>query len=281
MALGREQVDWSQDVWDAIDAAVHDEFHRTAVALKFIPFHGQVDNAMTVPSDIVDLDTMTVDESAVIALVELGIEFGLTRQQIAAEVQSLTGLGLATRAANLLAQAEDAVLFSGDAAFDEAIFTRVQHRSGSAGTGLLGAAHETVSVQPVSGDPKRYEEHTFDAVVHAYSRLQQRGHNGPYALALRSDEYADTFASAARSIVMPADRIKPLVSLGMFGSGMLPASTGVMVSVGGNTMDLVVGVEPTTEFLQVSDAGAYRFRVFERFALRVKDNSAIVKLDFQ
>jgi uncharacterized linocin/CFP29 family protein len=281
MALGREQVDWGPDVWEALDDAVHDEFHRSAVGLKFIPFHGQIDNAMTVPADVVDLDTMTVDESAVIALVELGIEFGLTRQQTAAEAQNLTGIALATRAANLLAQAEDLVLFSGEAAFDDPLFKRVQRRSGDAGAGLLGATDQAVTVTPVSDKPKRYVEHTFDAVVEGYSLLQRQGHNGPYALALRSEMYADTFASVPTSIVLPADRITPLVSLGMFGTGMLPPSTGVLVSVGGNTMDLVVGVEPTTEFLQLSTEGVYRFRVFERFALRVKDRSAIVRLDFQ
>jgi len=64
MSLGREQVDWDDAVWKTLDDAVHDEFHRSAVALKFIPFHGQVDNAMTVPADVIDLETMTVDEAA-------------------------------------------------------------------------------------------------------------------------------------------------------------------------------------------------------------------------
>jgi len=279
--MGREQVDWTSDVWDALDAAVHDEFHRSAVGLKFIPFHGQVDNAMTVPSDVVDLDTMTVDESAVVGLVELGVEFGLTRQQTAAEAQNLTGIALATKAANLLAQAEDMVLFSGEAAFQDPLFKRVQRRSGDGGPGLLGSTDQSVTVTPVSDNPKRYAEQTFEAVVQAYSVLQQQGHNGPYALALRSEQYADTFASEPTSLVMPADRITPLLALGMFGTGTLPPSTGVLVSVGGNTMDLVVGIEPTTEFLQVSTEGFYRFRVFERFVLRVKDRTAIVRLNFE
>ena len=282
MVLGREQVEWSQDIWDSLDNAVHDEFHRSAVGLKFIPFHGQVDNAMTVPSDVVDLDTMTVDESAVIALVELGVEFGLTRQQTAAEAQHRTGDALATRAANLLAQAEDLILFSGEAALKDPLFKRVQRRSGDAGTGLLGAAGNVVNVAPDGGGaPKRYVEHIFDAVVEGYALLQGQGHNGPYALALRSEAYADTFASLPGSIVMPADRITPLVQLGMFGTGTLPPATGLLISVGGNTVDLVVGVEPTTEFLQVSTEGLYRFRVFERFALRVKDSSALVRLAFE
>jgi uncharacterized linocin/CFP29 family protein len=280
MALGREQMAWSGDVWAALDAAVHDEFHRSAVGLKFIPFYGQIDNAMTVPADVLDLDTMTIDESAVIALVELGVEFGLTRQQTAAEAQNQTGVALATRAANLLAQAEDRIIFSGDAALDDPLFKRVQKRSGDAGPGLLGVADQAIAVQPVSDNPKRYMDNTFTAVVEACAMLQQQGQNGPFALALHSDVYADTLASPPTSLVMPADRIRPLVALGMYGTGMLPPLTGVVVSVGGNTMDLVVGVEPTTEFVQVSTDGFYRFRVFERFALRVKDRTAVVRLNF-
>jgi len=282
MALGREQVQWNDTVWNTLDAAVHDEFHRSAVALKFIPFHGQLANAMTVPADVIDLDSMTVDEAGVSALVELGIDFGLTRQQTAAEEQNETGVTLATRSANMLALAEDLAIFMGDGAFKNPLFKRVRKRSGNAGTGLFGSAAETVTVNAVAaGPPKRYGEATFAAVADAYARLQKRGHYGPYALALRTEIYADTFAPLANTLVMPADRIRALVELGLFGTGALPESTGVMVSVGGNSMDLVVGTEPTTEFLQQDPDGYYRFRVFERFALRVKDSSAIVALKFE
>src|SRR6266481_1652837 len=139
MSLGREQLQWSDSVWKALDAGVHDEFHRTAVGLKFIPFHGQMENAMTVPADIIDLRKMTVDEANVTALVELGIDFGLTRQQIASEEDYSTGSTLATRAANLLARGEDLAIFLGDRAFKEPLFKRVSHRSGSAGAGLLAS----------------------------------------------------------------------------------------------------------------------------------------------
>ena len=146
--------------------------------------------------------------------------------------------------------------------------------------GLLGSATESVTVNPVSTTPKRYGENTFAAVADAYARLQQKGHYGPYALALRSEIYADTFAPLPNTLMMPADRIRPLVELGLFGTGALPESAGVMVSVGGNSMDLVVGVEPTTEVLQQDANGFYRLRVFERFALRIKDTTAIVALKF-
>jgi uncharacterized linocin/CFP29 family protein len=279
MALGRDQLNWSDSVWKTLDDAVHDEFHRTAVGLKFIPFHGQLDDAVNAPADVIDSATMTVNEAEVTALVELGIDFGLSRQQTAAEEQNGTGITLGTRAANLLAQAEDLVIFLGDAAFKNPLFKQVRRRAGTGGPGLLGSAADTVPVRPVS--PDQYGENSFRSVAEAYGHLQRQGHNGPYALALHSDIYADTLAPVANMPAVPADQIRQLVSLGMFGTGALPPKTGVLVSVGGNSMDLVVGMEPTTEVLQQDEDGFYRFRVFERFVLRVKDKKAIVRLNFE
>jgi hypothetical protein len=46
-------------------------------------------------------------------------------------------------------------------------------------------------------------------------------------------------------------------------------------------MDLVVGLHARTVFLQQDVNQNWRFRVLERFALRVTDPSAIVPLVFQ
>ena len=53
---------------------------------------------------------------------------------------------------------------------------------------------------------------------------------------------------------------------------------GIVVSLAGSAVDLVVAVEATAEFTQIDRRGRYEFRVFERVALRVKDNIAIVRL---
>jgi hypothetical protein len=42
-----------------------------------------------------------------------------------------------------------------------------------------------------------------------------------------------------------------------------------------------MAVEPTTAFVQVADDGMYQFRVFERWALRIKDTTSMVQLEFQ
>jgi uncharacterized linocin/CFP29 family protein len=316
MNLGREKLPWSQEIWNRIDQAVHDECERTKVARKFIPLYGPVaPGELIVISDTVvrDGQTLTVNESATIALVELQAEFTLTLQQVHREGELMTAVTLATRAANLLSQAEDVVIFQGQSAIDgiggtqHPLFAdnKVRVRSGPAGDGLVKAAEanpiQVIRVSPFEpedpddpNEPRRFGERTFAAVADGYSRLQsgtglQQAHYGPYALALHNEPYADTYAPLATTLIMPADRIKPLTTAGFFGTGTLPSTgatpnvretTGVLVSLGGNTMDLVVGMDAITAFLQEDTEGRYRFRVYERFALRLKDTSSVIKFEF-
>jgi uncharacterized linocin/CFP29 family protein len=249
-------------------------------------------------------------------LIELWVEFTLTPQQVDREEELMTAVTLATRAANLVSQAEDVALFQGQAAIQQGeqqhlLFKlrKVHVRSGPAGVGLVNAPDQNpinpedqiIRVPPLAPrypddehEPKRYGERTFGAVAEAYSRLQSgrglaQAHYGPYALVLHNEPYADTYAPLATTLIMPADRIKPLMTAGFYGTGTLPASgdkpmhrktKGILMSLGGNTMDLVVGMDATTAFMQEDPEGRYRFRVFERFALRLKDKTAIMRLEF-
>jgi uncharacterized linocin/CFP29 family protein len=288
--LGRDKVDWPQDVWTLIDQAVHDEAKQTKVAAQFLPIR-PYPGAMTVPADTVDQQSMTVDQSAVTPLVEIWVEFALTAEQVAAEKDLHTAVTLATRATNLLSQGEDLLIFQGQDALNNDLFknNKIRIRGGPAGDGLLKSAKETIPIKPVDEASRKYGENTFAAVAKAYADLQGQGQYGPYALVLPTAAYADTYAPLKDTLVTPADRIKPLMTAGLYGTGTLPGSNGakpdaslegVLVSLGGNTMDLVVGMDATTAFMQVDDQGLYRFRVFERFALRPKDRTAIVDLEF-
>ena len=124
--------------------------------------------------------------------------------------------------------------------------------------------------------------------------MQKAGHYGPYAAVLHSDIYADTHAPLEKTLIMPADRIKALMMTpnGFFGAGTLPTRKGFVVSVGGNSMDVAVGMYPITAFIQVTAGdspgmafqrlgGRYQFRVYERFVLRLKDPTAVVVLKFK
>jgi hypothetical protein len=305
MNLGRDKLDWSTETWKNIDKAVHDEAQRVRIAMQYIPICMTTSDALSIPADTietVDKLPLAVDEGRTISIFEILTGFSMTKQQVSKESEVKTAITLATRATNILMQGEDILMFRGDDALEtggepDPLFAsgRILHRNRSFGPGLLGAvaaipdppgpSSQTIEVDAITYDAKdpslnTYGEKTFGAVSAAYSRLQSKGHYGPYALALHSDIYADTFAPLKSTLIMPADRIKPLVTAGFHGTGTLPPFTGVLVSLGGNTMDLVVGMDAITAFLQEDTEWLYQFRVFERFTLRLKDVTGVITLDF-
>lgn len=310
--FGRDKVHWTPDIWDRIDKAVHDEVMRTRVAQKFLPIRPVISRTTSVPTDAItpptkEAPTLIVDEGLTTRLNEFWVEFALTPQQVDHETGDIMELGhstavtLATRAANLLSQAEDLVIFSGQNAITANVLFQngiVLNRGAPSDTGLLDLppgtpslpAEQVIQVTPKDpAVPGVYAEHTFAAVAEGYSVLQGNGQYGPYALVLQTTPYADTYAPLPDTLILTADRLKPLMTAGFFGTGTLPSNTGeteprffgLLVSLGGNTMDLVVGLDATTAFMQQDTNGSYRFRVVERFALRLKDITAVVRLEFQ
>lgn len=191
-------------------------------------------------------------------------------------------------------------------------------KSGKADIGLLDAPQDypgqdnpqvvTVPVLKNSGPQRRWGENTFGAVAQAYARLQSgeglmQAHNGPYVLVLHFVPYADTLAPLKTTLIMPRDRIRGLVTGGyadkgmtmdsntmgmdayqrethMYGTGTLCPNRGIFLSLGGNTMDLVVGVDAMTEYVTTDCDGNLCFRVFNRFGLRLKDRSSVIRLEF-
>jgi uncharacterized linocin/CFP29 family protein len=312
---GRDKIHWSKEIWDHLDMAVHDECMRTRVAAKYLPIHKVPDHYTTVPADSVSgpadeagvIGAFAVDEGAVLRIPEKWVEFSMTPQQVEQETQieqahrgHSTAVTLATRAANLLMQAEDRVIFQGFSAFATQFFKdNIRFRGTPDDFGLLDIIPADSSVPelpldqviqvPNNGTDQVYGEKTFEAVARGYAILQDKGQYGPYALTLHTIPYADAHAPLATTLIMPADRIKPIMTAGFYGSGTLvahpegpePLFTGSLVNVGGNTMDLVVGLDATTAFMQQDVDGNWRFRVVERVALRVKDIRALIRLEFQ
>jgi uncharacterized linocin/CFP29 family protein len=309
-ANGRDKIHWSKEIWDRIDRAVHAEMLRTRVAQKFLPIRPVLPRTTSVPFDSIELPTAdsptySVDEGATTRLNEYWVEFSLTPQQVdhesgdPMELGHSTAVTLATRAANILARAEDIVIFQGaNGIAGSSLFNdkpaKVLNRGIPADSGLLDLALKGAAQPPILPDveaipvplldktiPGVYGANTFQNVASAYAKLQKKGQYGPYALVLETIPYADTYAPVAAGLVITADRIKPLMTAGFYGSGTLLASRGVLVSLGGNTMDLVVGLDATVAFMQQDPNGNFRFRVVQRFALRLKDSSAVVRLEFE
>jgi uncharacterized linocin/CFP29 family protein len=118
MSLGREALEWAEPTWAAIDQGVHEENVRAGVAAKVIPLRGPMPQAVTVPADAVDPAAMTIDEASVVPLVELRIDFSLSRQQVEQEDELGTATTLSRCASALLTQAEDLVVLQCDTALE-------------------------------------------------------------------------------------------------------------------------------------------------------------------
>jgi len=276
--------------WDGIDKAVDDE-NQTKVAARFLPPY-PLPGETTAQRSTTRLITvngsqiLTIPQSDPISLIEISVQFALTVAQVSDEAQSQLGVTLAHRAGSLLARAEDLVCFQGNTGLGDPVFGTVQTDGSDAGTGLVFAAprNQVISVSPIAvdaADPtqNRYGENTFAAVAKAFAILQE-GHYGRCAVVLHTNVYADTYAALPDTLAYPAERIRGLVSEHYYVSSALPAFTGIVVAIDGDTMDLVIGQDPYTEFTQVNSI-QWIFRLCERIAQRVKDPTAVARLEFQ
>ncbi|MEM9595200.1 MAG: family 1 encapsulin nanocompartment shell protein [Acidobacteriota bacterium] len=293
---------WPELLWRTLDGAVADEMRAVGVARRHLPIRGVADEARTIPSQgIVERaepegsltdgeaaagPALAIDEAPVTPLLEIWTEFVLTRQQAQREEEFGTALTLARRGANLLAQAEDALVLRGTEASDDVPLLAsglVRRRRGPSKVGLLSAplaTAEPLAVPELEPGSGRYGEETYGAVAAGYRRLQGARHRGPFVLVLPPAPFADT-QKALPSLLRPAERIQSLLATPIAATGDLPPASGLLLSTGGDTLELVIGRPPEVAFLFEDEAGFCRFRVWERFALRVKDPTAIVPLQFQ
>ena len=84
---------------------------------------------------------------------------------------------------------------------------------------------------------------------------------------------------------MPQDRIVPFLGGGpLLRSSTLLAGYGIVVALGGASIELVVATDISLQFLQVTNPGPemespyFLFRVYEKVALRIKERPALVGL---
>lgn len=291
---GDAGVAWSADVWQGITDAVTQEVHKVRIGQKVFPTTMLDGDPTEVQDQAIDFANLSIREGRTKQFVEIYQEFPLTRTQVAKEAADKTCQTLSRMAAKALALAEDVVIFQGrDGA---AVLGGVREdQVEAAGHGLLGEASprnaddrdpRRVSV-PIDVDrlaPPRpgviYGENVFSAVVEGIAKLVSKGQAPNYALFLSTAVYADTFVPPSNgSLITTADRIKPLVEGGFYGTGTLPENRGLLVALGGDPTCLFMGREANTEF-ERKQGREYIFRVSERFNFIERDPRSLVALQF-
>jgi hypothetical protein len=167
-----------------------------------------------------------------------------------------TGVSLAMRAANILAQAEDLVIFNGaNAVVSSPLFAGRnpliqfldQKLLANLDSGLLNIkplfngppvqanlvnndiqlqpsqvfpVHPTAAANGVF--PPTFAENTLNAVAAAFSAQQGQGHYEHYALALHTVPYADLHQALKTTLIEPVEPISHLIKAGVHGTGTLP-----------------------------------------------------------
>jgi uncharacterized linocin/CFP29 family protein len=296
------EVNWPDAVWKDIRDAVVKEVAKVRVVQKVFPTTVLDTSPTEVIDDIINFADMSIREGSTKSFVEIFQEFPVTNTQVAKEAQLNTTRTLAQMAAKAIALGEDMIIFQGTNGNLPANVSAEQRDS--AELGLLGVANPEdandgdptkvsvpIDVNPVDEEEARakrpgierrrgviYGENMFTAVSQGIAKLTSKGQAPKFALFLPTRAYADTFAPpSVASLVTTADRIRPLVEGGFYGTSQLPDNRGLLAALGGDPTVIYVGREATCESVR-QDGSKMRFRVVERVQFVGRDPRAFVLL---
>jgi uncharacterized linocin/CFP29 family protein len=299
----RLSVGWTEQQWGAIDAAIASEVKRARVVERVIPTKNVGANDKTVAIDRIDAQAGTIDDVTTIPLSEISVQFLLDKQQVQ-QPELTRALSLVRRAASDFARIEDEVFLRGLEAVGgddyqpdgRPLLARVRIQrgrdrerydglAGSARNALLRPGHapgpgQLHLVQTSRLGRLDYGDLIVAAVPEAIVLMEEAGHMGPYHLILGQRAFVAALTPNAPALVLPKDRIEPLLASPIRRSPALEPDEGVLVSTGGDPTDRVVAVEPTLRFFDTTALDQYRFRVYGVLAIRRKELAAVVQLLF-
>ncbi len=279
---------WTEAQWAQVQEAVRDEAKKQRVAASFLPLYGPLpEDAQTVslqeletcPNDAGTASFLEVKDHDTRRLTTLSVTVGLRSAQLS-QPDLASALVAFRRAANLIARAEDYLVFNGQTQTSPPLpaLQPCQATGGDVFDGMIQSAEN--AGQKLLVGPGVTGPELVDLVVQATSMLEQNGHLGPFALVLNTNLFALAH-NPTNSLVLPADRIRPLLDGPLLRSSTLgPGRRGILVSLGGELADLVVASEIKVRFVQITATPSLRYvyRVSQRFTLRIKQPTAFALL---
>ncbi|MGJ7506627.1 encapsulin [Variovorax sp. GT1P44] len=274
------ELNWTDAQWQNVNNAVTEAFGKASVASAFLPMYGPLAGSAEVVRNerLIEVGTtisLDRDHNAVnLKLVNLTVNVELSSEQIADETLSNALLAF-RRAANILALEQDLVVFAGyGRGFMNENSSYVSNQVGpQKGLADLPARAGFDLLGPALPPNVSRGQLVIPAVVKAMNTLERNSNPAPFACVL-GDTLYEAVHDPSQSLVLPADRVTPMLRGGpLLRSGKIEPGTGIVVSLGANVVDIVVGTPPTVQFLQREVNAKFLFRVYTRFALRIRDDS--------
>lgn len=297
---------WTEDQWSLVQQTVRDEARKVRVARSFLP----VDGPLAPETDSVKIQPLIdgpgpglrlpgeaqsrleVDDRRTQALTNISVNVYLRNSQVAQPDLS-SALSMFRRAANIIARCEDRLIFQGQPAnlpgnyFNPipSVFTVTTGGAqwfGLRQTGIfwpprnVGDPPHRISVPGSrAGWNARGTNLFVNDVSAGVSRLENEGHLRPFVLVLGHTLF-EIAHDPTLALVMPADRIKPMLEGPLLRSSTLPPFQGVLLSLAGDPFEVVVPSDISVKFLQVTMEPRHVYRVSQRFTFRVKQAGAVI-----
>lgn len=271
--LQRDLAPLGPDEWAALDQTVVRTAQSVLVARRFINLVGPFGPGIeALPNDflggggrgVVDLlgneegESLRIERRRFLALPLLYKDFWVHWRDLEASRQLGVPLdvGKAAAAAAATAQAEDRLVFDGEPALDLPGLRTIEGRQTlpMSDWGSMGRA--------------------FGDVVEGVRVLTQAGFTGPYALAVSPRLYADLNRIFDDSGVLELEQVEKLARRGVYPTAVLPEPSALLVDSGGQNLDLAVGLDLSTAYLESSNMN-HLFRVVESLVLRIRRPGAV------
>lgn len=301
--LGRDKV-WNEHIWSEIDKAVREEVGRIRVAQKAFP--------SIIVNNVLPVSTVRAVPFGTLAPVfpvldqfqpffEISREFVLTQAQVDREENVHLAPSLARLAASVIAAAEDTILFLGPGGIPGGVNVTNQPpplpppgippQFAAIPPGFLAEANAYPAISVPGAVAGAALGNILAAVADGIVALNGRAQPGPYTLFLPPVRYGQTFQPPVGQLKSPGDQINHVVTGGCYMVSSLaviqparPApplpDNGILVSLGGEPVKIILGTEAMTAFTHTDSPGTYHFRVFEPIQVVVQDGRAFQRLAF-
>lgn len=271
--LQRDQAPLSGEQWSALDDTVIRTAQAMLVGRRFIALAGPFGAGLeAVPSDTIagggrgQVDLLgnvegagvEIEQRRYLPLPLIYQDYWLHWRDLEANLRFGIPIdtGKAAAAAAACAQAEDGLIFEGNAGLSLPGLRTVEGRE----------------VQPM-GDWGATGQ-AFADVVQGVRTLTGRGFPGPYALVVGPRLYAELNRVFDDTGVLELEQVEKLARRGVYPSAVLPDPAALLVDSGQQNMDLAVGLDLSAAYVESSNLN-HHFRVLESLVLRIHRPGAI------
>lgn len=264
--LSRESAPFGAEIWQQIDGAVVDTARRTLVGRRFLHVFGPLGaGALSIHTDgpqkaeAEDSGLIRTNGRAYQEIPQLVEDFTLLWRDM--ENSRAMGYPLdltaAVNAAHTAAKREDHLIFFGHKGFGY--------------EGLLSAQ----GVNKLKKGDWKEGENAFTDIAAAITLLIEKGITGRYVLALSPDLYLQMQRIQPGTGLLELERVSKLLDGHVYQSSVLGMGKAVLVCSEPQYMDLVIGQDLSTAYLEQKDLN-HVLRVMETVLPRIKRKDAVV-----